>query len=78
MTSPSISLDPDWTDIRDGVRAVCAAFGNDYWVKLEHDSAYPTAFSAPPCAAASPGRAPRYPRSAISTRYARSLPVPRR
>ena len=44
MTSPSISLDPDWTDIRDGVRAVCATFGNDYWVKLEHESGYPTAF----------------------------------
>lgn len=42
--SPVISLDPDWTDIRDGVRAVCANFGNDYWVKLEHESAYPTEF----------------------------------
>ncbi len=47
-TSPSsplqMPLERQWDDIRDGVRAVCAAFPNDYWVKLDHDAAYPTAF----------------------------------
>ncbi len=42
--SLTLSLEPQWDDIRDGVRAVCADFPNDYWVKLDHDSAYPTAF----------------------------------
>jgi acyl-CoA dehydrogenase len=42
--SPTLSLDLDWTEIRDGVRAVCAEFPNAYWVKLDHDGAYPTAF----------------------------------
>ena len=42
--TPTLSLDPLWTDIRDGVRAVCAKFPNDYWVKLEHDSGYPSDF----------------------------------
>ena len=40
----TLPLEQQWTDIRDGVRAVCAAFPNDYWVKLDHASAYPTAF----------------------------------
>ena len=44
-TAPlSMLLDRQWDDIRDGVRAVCAGFPNDYWVKLDHESAYPTAF----------------------------------
>ncbi len=42
--SLTMPLERQWDDIRDGVRAVCAAFPNDYWVKLDHDSAYPTAF----------------------------------
>jgi acyl-CoA dehydrogenase len=42
--SLTLPLEPQWTEIRDGVRAVCAAFPNAYWVKLDHDSAYPTAF----------------------------------
>jgi acyl-CoA dehydrogenase len=40
----SLSLEPDWTDVRDGVRAVCADFPNAYWVKLDHAAAYPTEF----------------------------------
>ena len=40
----TLPLEQQWTDIRDGVRAVCAAFPNDYWVKLDHASAYPTTF----------------------------------
>ena len=44
--SLSLPLDPTWSEIRDGVRAVCAKFPNAYWVKLDHASAYPTAFVA--------------------------------
>ena len=40
----AMPLDRQWDEIRDGVRAVCAAFPNDYWVKLDHAGAYPTAF----------------------------------
>ena len=32
----SISLDPGWSEIRDGVRRVCERFPNEYWVKLDH------------------------------------------
>src|SRR5689334_25350811 len=42
--SVSISLDPGWSDIRDGVRRVCERFANEYWVKLDHEDAYPTEF----------------------------------
>jgi acyl-CoA dehydrogenase len=45
MTTPlSMPIDRQWDDIRDGVRAVCAAFPNAYWVDLDHKSEYPTAF----------------------------------
>ena len=40
----SISLDPGWSEIRDGVRRVCERFPNEYWVKLDHLEAYPTDF----------------------------------
>ena len=43
-SSLTMPLDRQWDEIRDGVRAVCAAFPNEYWVKLDHASAYPTAF----------------------------------
>jgi acyl-CoA dehydrogenase len=43
-TPLSMPVDRQWEEIRDGVRAVCAAFPNEYWVKLDHESAYPTAF----------------------------------
>jgi acyl-CoA dehydrogenase len=39
-------LDPQWGEIRDGVRAVCERFPNEYWVKLDAASAYPTDFVA--------------------------------
>ncbi len=45
-TANSPFLDPTWTEIRDGVRAVCAKFPNAYWVKLDHEAAYPTEFVA--------------------------------
>ena len=40
----SIPLDPGWADIREGVRHICARFPNAYWVKLDHEAAYPTEF----------------------------------
>ncbi len=39
-------LDPQWSEIRDGVRAVCARFPNEYWVKLDASSEYPAEFVA--------------------------------
>jgi alkylation response protein AidB-like acyl-CoA dehydrogenase len=45
MSAPlSLPLDPDWTDVRDAVAAICAKFPNAYWVDLDHRSAYPTEF----------------------------------
>ena len=43
-TPLTMSLEPDWTDIREGVAKVCAEFPNEYWVKLDHAAEYPTAF----------------------------------
>jgi acyl-CoA dehydrogenase len=40
----AIALDPGWSEIRDGVRHICNEFPNAYWVRLDHDSAYPTEF----------------------------------
>jgi len=42
----AIPLDPGWSEIRDGVRHICDEFSNAYWVRLDHDSAYPTEFVA--------------------------------
>ena len=42
--SASIPLDPGWGEIREGVRRICERFPNEYWVKLDHASEYPTAF----------------------------------
>ena len=39
--------DPDqFNDIREGVRAVCAEFPDEYHRKIDHDRAYPEAFVA--------------------------------
>ena len=39
--------DPDqFNDIREGVRAVCAEFADEYHRKIDHDRAYPEAFVA--------------------------------
>ncbi len=43
-TPVSLPLDSGWSDIRDGVRRICEGFPNEYWVKLDHEAAYPTAF----------------------------------
>ncbi len=37
-------IEPQWNDIREGVRQVCDKFQNDYWMKLDAASEYPTAF----------------------------------
>jgi acyl-CoA dehydrogenase len=42
----AIPLDPGWDEIREGVRRICEAFPNAYWMKLDHDSAYPSEFVA--------------------------------
>jgi alkylation response protein AidB-like acyl-CoA dehydrogenase len=43
-TSVSLSLDPTWGELREGVRRICNGFPNEYWVKLDHEAAYPTEF----------------------------------
>jgi len=40
----AITVDSGWAEIRDGVRRVCQRFPNEYWVKLDHEAAYPTDF----------------------------------
>jgi acyl-CoA dehydrogenase len=42
----SIPLDPGWAEIRDGVKRVCERFPNEYWLKLDHEDAYPAEFVA--------------------------------
>src|SRR5690606_28743536 len=49
MTDPtespvSIPIDPEWQELRDGVRRICEGLPNEYWVKLDHESAYPAEF----------------------------------
>lgn len=44
VSNVMMPLEAQWQEVRDGVRAVCAGYPNSYWVKLEHDSAYPTEF----------------------------------
>ena len=43
-TTPSIPIDPGWEDIREGVARICEQFPNAYWVKNDHEAAYPTEF----------------------------------
>jgi alkylation response protein AidB-like acyl-CoA dehydrogenase len=43
-TAITLPLDPGRGDIREGVRRICEGFPNEYWVKLDHESAYPTEF----------------------------------
>ena len=40
----SIPLDPGWADIREGVGRICEQYPNAYWVKKDHESAYPLEF----------------------------------
>jgi alkylation response protein AidB-like acyl-CoA dehydrogenase len=39
-------MEPDWADIREGVRKICERFPNEYWLKLDHASEYPSEFVA--------------------------------
>lgn len=41
MTMP---IEPQWMEIREGVRAVCERFDNAYWTRLDNASEYPTEF----------------------------------
>ena len=43
-TPVTLPLDPGWADIREGVRRICERFPNEYWVKLDHEGAYPAEF----------------------------------
>src|SRR5207249_1685226 len=42
--APAIPLDPGWGEVREGVKRICERFPNEYWVKLDHASEYPTEF----------------------------------
>ncbi|MGI9422467.1 MAG: acyl-CoA dehydrogenase family protein [Hyphomicrobiaceae bacterium] len=37
-------LETEWTEIRESVARICENFPNDYWMRLEAESAYPTDF----------------------------------
>src|SRR6185437_16731346 len=43
---PAIPLGPDFPEIRDGVRRVCAGFPGAYWRACEERQEYPTQFVA--------------------------------
>jgi acyl-CoA dehydrogenase len=40
----TLSLDAGWADVREGVKRICERFPNAYWVKLDHEDAYPSEF----------------------------------
>ncbi len=40
----TISLDSGWSEIREGVKKICARFPTAYWIDLDHRAAYPTEF----------------------------------
>lgn len=42
--SVSIPIERGWEDIREGVARICEQFPNAYWVKNDHEAAYPTEF----------------------------------
>lgn len=44
VTTPSIPIERGWEDIREGVARTCERFPNAYWVKNDHEAAYPTEF----------------------------------
>ena len=45
-TPLSMPLEETWGEIREGVREVCRRFPNEYWVRLDHEAAYPSEFVA--------------------------------
>ncbi len=40
----ALPLEPQWTDIREGVGKICEGFPNAYWMKLDHEAGYPQEF----------------------------------
>jgi alkylation response protein AidB-like acyl-CoA dehydrogenase len=42
----TMPVGPRWSEIRAGIAEICKGFPNDYWVRLDHEAAYPTAFVA--------------------------------
>jgi alkylation response protein AidB-like acyl-CoA dehydrogenase len=44
--SVAIPIERGWEDIREGVRRICERFPNEYWVKNDHEAAYPSEFVA--------------------------------
>jgi alkylation response protein AidB-like acyl-CoA dehydrogenase len=43
-TGVTLPVDLGWSDIREGVQRICDGFPNEYWVKLDHEGAYPAEF----------------------------------
>mgnify|MGYP001794899180 CR=1 FL=1 len=43
-TPISMPLEQEWVDIRESVAKICEEYPNDYWMKLDAESEYPTAF----------------------------------
>jgi len=39
-----MTTDPDYPEIRDSVRRICAQYPGEYWRRLDRDRAYPSAF----------------------------------
>ncbi|MEM8838898.1 MAG: acyl-CoA dehydrogenase family protein, partial [Pseudomonadota bacterium] len=37
-------VNPQWQDIREAVSKICEQFPNEYWLKLDHEAAYPHDF----------------------------------
>ena len=44
MDDVTMSAAPDYPELRDAVRRICADFPGSYWQSLEEDGAYPEAF----------------------------------
>ncbi|MFT5172944.1 MAG: acyl-CoA dehydrogenase [Gammaproteobacteria bacterium] len=43
-TPTQVELGEDWTDIRDGVRAICSQFPGSYWREVDKSERYPEEF----------------------------------
>ena len=43
---PTMPIGEDWPEIRESVERICARFPNEYWMKLDDASEYPTEFVA--------------------------------
>ena len=43
-TPITMPLEQEWTEIRESVAKICEEYPNDYWMKLDSESEYPTEF----------------------------------